>query len=373
MRPIRCSRHEAVRCMVRRIALSDREMAGEPMAPDDQLNLDQIQNQLSLHSILHGFLGSTVIVALVDLHVFELLSEGALSLNELSRRTGVGEDHLARLLRAAQSLELVECNLQGEYQVPVQLQGLLGQAGREGTMTAWVRFLRSVAGQLFDVADVVRNGPSRLEEDDFCLHGVDLSAFSQAMHDYACSLGSELVRFLDLSQVDSLLDLGCGSGTYACLLGQSYPQLSLHLIDSPEVLEIARQTVGEFGLSDRVQFHEADVLRDRIPGKYDVILISNVLHLIGRSQAEVLVCRCFDSVQLGGSLVIHGQFLTEGKNRWGWPVMLDLILLAGSLSGQNHTSAEAAAWLARAGFEEIEVEPMSLYNANSFVRGFKKR
>ncbi len=338
---------------------------------EDGPSLDRIRDQLTLKARVHGFFESAVIFALVELKIFEHLSDGTLSLGELSQRASAREDSLARLMRAACGMQLVERRADGRFRIPSRLQPFLGRGESEESVIPWVRFIQSMAPRLFDIAEVVRHGPPSLEGDDYCLWGADLDSFSRAMHLYASTLGSELVRFLDLSGAKSLLDLACGSGTYAFLLGRHNPHLSLCLMDSAGVLEVARRTAQKFQITNQVEFRPADILVDPIRGEFDVILISNTLHLIGPAAARELLGRCFHAVRPGGSLVVQGQFLKVGQSEKGWPVMLDLILLTSSSSGRNHDPSETGAWLEEAGFEAIEFQPMSLTNVNSYVRGFK--
>lgn len=73
----------------------------------------------------------------------------------------------------------------------------------------------------------------------------------------------------------------------------------------------------------------------------------------------------------GGSLVIQAQFLRDDRLGGRWPVLLDLIQLCITTEGRNHTVAETKAWLAEAGFSNIEFAPMTLLNTNSFLRAYK--
>jgi hypothetical protein len=51
--------------------------------------------------------------------------------------------------------------------------------------------------------------------------------FALAMHNYAAIRGKELARYLNTTQNKTLLDLGCGPGTYAFHLGVRNPKLRL--------------------------------------------------------------------------------------------------------------------------------------------------
>ncbi len=70
--------------------------------------------------------------------------------------------------------------------------------------------------------------------------------FTLAMHNYAALYGSELAHYLDTTGCQSLLDLGCGPGTYAFYLGMKNPQLQLYLLDFPGVLQVAKDVQARY-------------------------------------------------------------------------------------------------------------------------------
>ena len=333
--------------------------------------IEHIRNHLMLRSQIHSFFDSALIFALEELGVFAQVGNQPCDLHQIAERIGADEDALARLLRPASALNLLSRDERGLYRIPEALRSLLGDQTDESVIP-WIRFMKSIAPRLFTLAQAVR-GQQRQEltDDDFCLYGADLTSFTEAMQSYALTMGSELVNYLDLSDAHTLLDVACGDGTYALLLGRKFPHLAITMMDSPRVLKVAQRTTREFGLADRVHFQPGDVLQDPIPGCYDCILISNALHLIGPEAARSLVKQLFTVLNAGGKLVVQGQFLSNSHREKSWPVLLDLLLLCGSPRGQNHTSDEAMEWLQEAGFVEVAHQGMSLYSANSLVTGVK--
>ena len=331
---------------------------------------ETIQGQVKVLSQAEGYFASAVLFALLRLGLFEELSNENRSLDELSKQVGAEDRLLSRLLQAACTNGLIERDSTGKYQIPIELRPVLLESGGPTYVGHWLRHLDDVHQALFSINQVVtgKRTPTRLG-DDLWYHSGDYEGFSMAMHSYAASRGSELVDFLDLSSAGSLLDLACGTGTYAYLLGRSHPHLKLVLLDLPEVLDVARKVAAEYALSNPIEYVAADVLRDPIPGSYDCILISNALHLFGEAASHHLLRRVYEHLNPGGSVVVQAQFLEQGS-RSRWPVMLDLILLCTSPEGQNHSAQKAVEWLEEAGFQGIEIQPMSLFNVNGFVRGY---
>ena len=95
-----------------------------------------------------------------------------------------------------------------------------------------------------------------------------------AMDAYARSRGAEMAERLDLSDARTLLDLGCGPGTYALAIVEHNPHVRATLLDLPGPIAEARRIVAARGMADRVEFVVHDAMQ-YAPGRtYDVVLVS---------------------------------------------------------------------------------------------------
>ncbi len=66
---------------------------------------------------------------------------------------------------------------------------------------------------------------------------------------YVSKTTEETLKFLDLSEANSLLDIGCGTGRLLELIQDKSPQVSLHGIDlSPEMIGIAQSKIPKANL-----------------------------------------------------------------------------------------------------------------------------
>lgn len=71
----------------------------------------------------------------------------------------------------------------------------------------------------------------------------------------------------------SVLDLGCGSGCIGLSLAHFNPRIYLRGVDvSQSALALSRKNAEKLALSDRAAFTHADILKEKIPGKYDIIV-----------------------------------------------------------------------------------------------------
>lgn len=86
-----------------------------------------------------------------------------------------------------------------------------------------------------------------------------------------------IVRSRALRGATRLLDVGGGDGTIGCALAHDYPGLSVTVFNLPASAAIARRTIAESKLGERVRIHEGDFLRDELPRGFDRVMFSRVL------------------------------------------------------------------------------------------------
>lgn len=332
-----------------------------------------MRDQINVLTIAEGFFQSSVLFALLNLRIFERIGEDSKTAAELGVELGSRPDTLARLLNAGVVFKLLEIRDGSHYTLtPLSRAVLLPTAG-ENYLGDWIRNLEYFRAALANLDEAVLK--SRPTVDPAAHLGGDehqTRNFILAMHNYAALRGKELARYLDLRQSETLLDLGCGPGTYAFQLAMRNPHLKIVLLDLPRVLEVAREVQQRYPLTNEIQYLPADALRDEIPGTYDVVLVSNTLHMLGEDASRKLIQKLHASVQPGGSIVIQAQYLRDDRRGNRWPVLMDLLQLCLTPAGKNHSVSETKQWLEDAGFSNPQFCSMTVFNTNSYLRAYKK-
>lgn len=330
------------------------------------------KRQIEMLSLAEGFLQSSVLFALLKLRVFERIDRGTTTLQDLAEELDARPETLSRLLCAGVALKLLETGEGATFRLSPSCRAVLSPSAGEYYLGDWIRSLDYFCAPLQKLDEAVLHSRPTIEPDTHL--GGDREStrsFALSMHNYASLRGKELAEFLGTTGCRSLLDLGCGPGTYAFHLGVRNPGLGLYLADHPVVLETAQEIQTRYALQNDVHYLPLDAVKDDIPGSYDLILVSNVLHGLGEKASRALIERLYSSVNRGGSLVIQAQYLRDDRLGGRWPIFLDLIQLCVTEQGRNHTPEETRRWLEEAGFRDIEFHPMTLLNTNSYLRGYK--
>jgi predicted O-methyltransferase YrrM len=179
--------------------------------------------------------------------------------------------------------------------------------------------------------------------------------FTAAMDCRGVFLGQALAKRLDLRGHTRLLDIGGGSGIYACSLAAHHPHLRAVVFDQPPVDRIAARLIAERGFAGRVEVRAGDMFQG-LPAGCDAHLFSNVLHDWDVPEVRRLLVHSFNALPRGGLLIIHDAHLNAEKNG-PLPVAAYSAILMHSTQGRCYSVAEIERWLGEAGFHNVTFQP----------------
>jgi len=189
--------------------------------------------------------------------------------------------------------------------------------------------------------------------------------FTRMLFEVHQRMAAEIDSVLDISGARRVLDLGGGSGVVSMALLRRYPELSATVVDLETVCAAGREIAAENGLSDRLEYHAADLLSGDFPGVHDVALQCDVSVFDDR-----LYAGAFAALKPGGRMVIADQFSpTEEKVH---PARLEWTFLDSLDDPQAAipTVAQARGMLARAGFQPLPGE-CALLNGRTLIQARK--
>ena len=189
-----------------------------------------------------------------------------------------------------------------------------------------------------------------MEADEFA------RGFTAAMDCRGAFLGRALAQAVDCGQHRRLLDIGGGSGIYACALVANHPHLTAAVYEKPPVDRIAAQLIAERGFAERVAVVAGDMFAEPLPSGFDLHLYSNVLHDWDVPVVKDLLARSFAALEPGGTLLIHDMHLNAQKNG-PLPAAEYSVILMHSTEGRIYSVAEVEAWLKAAGFGDVQYRP----------------
>ena len=145
------------------------------------------------------------------------------------------------------------------------------------------------------------------------------------------------------------LDVGGGPG----LMSRAFAARGLEatLLDTPEVIEHVRDVYGLASV-DGLETVAGDFNEALPEGPFDIVLLSNVLHIYGPERIRALFARVAAVTRPGGVVAIQ-EFLRGRSGRAG---RFGIRMLLLTDEGNAYSEAELAGWLRAAGFAEARVD-----------------
>ena len=168
-------------------------------------------------------------------------------------------------------------------------------------------------------------------------------------------------RFFPATGSVRLLEIGCGSGFYIKYAADKNPSLTaLGLELQPNVADVARRNIAEWGLQQRVNIETGDI-RQRIPNEgFNIVTLYNNIYYFTVKSRVGLLKHIRQFVAPGGFLLLMtccqgGSLGVEVLNLWG---------AATRSGGRLPRKDELVNQLKDAGFKQVET--MRMFPGESF-------
>jgi SAM-dependent methyltransferase len=183
--------------------------------------------------------------------------------------------------------------------------------------------------------------------------------FSWAMHHRSLDVAPKVAARIDLRGAKTLLDLGGGPGTYALAFLKRHPSLRATVCDRAPALAVAEEIAATVPQGRRLSYLPLDFVTKPIPGSYDVIWFSNVLHIYSPEENRRLFRKMTKALAPGGRLLIQDAFLHDANGLHPQDASLFAVtMLLFTDAGNTYSIRDTAAWLKRAGF--VKVRPVRM-------------
>ncbi len=238
----------------------------------------------ALFDLCAGFVYSQVLLACVRLDLFESLHEKPQTAAELAARTGVPEEGLTRLLKAAVSLDLAENRGAARFGLGPLGASMIGNPG----IAAMVEHHSLLYGDLHDplalLADrskdtaLSRYWAYARSDQPGAVDSQAVSGYSALMAASQSFIAEEVLAAYPVGRHKRLLDMGGGEGAFLKAVAETNPGLALMLFDLPPVAERARARFEALGLGNRLTVHGGDFFSDSLPDGADLISLVRILH-----------------------------------------------------------------------------------------------
>jgi len=293
-----------------------------------------------------------VLIAALELNLFTAIGTDAWTIPDLARDVKVSERGLAILCRNLAMAGVLK--KQGEIYTNSRLGATVLNAHHPAYRGDYLRLITSHWADWGRLLESVKSGlpldHDQADEPDY------RRRFTWAMHHRTLETAPKIAAQINLHGARTLLDLGGGPGTYAMAFLAKNPALLATVCDRPVALDVAKEIAATHKAGARLSYLPLDVMTEDIPGNYDIVWYSNVLHIYSPNDNQALFRRALASLNPGGRLLIQDAFLHDRNGLFPEEANLFAVsMLLFTERGNTYSAAETRAWLTDAGFERIKV------------------
>jgi 2-polyprenyl-3-methyl-5-hydroxy-6-metoxy-1,4-benzoquinol methylase len=199
----------------------------------------------------------------------------------------------------------------------------------------------------------VRSGTGRAGDEVNQRGEAWLRAFIAAMHWRARQMADGVICLIDLTGVERVLDVGGGSGAFSMAFVRAAQGVSAVVFDLPNVVPLTRNYIETGGYSAQVHTATGDYRTDRLPGGFDVVFLSAIIHSLSTEANRALLKKAAGAANAGGQVVVLDQIMNQDRTAPLMAAMFALNMLVGTGAGDTYTESEVRGWMEEAGLHRI--------------------
>jgi hypothetical protein len=316
-----------------------------------------------------AFWSSKTLLSAVELGLFSLLGDRALTGAEIERHLGLHPRAIFDFLDALVATNMLHRQGDGQHArysntdetaafldraSPTYVGGILEMANARlypfwADLTEALRTGRpqnEVKRTGRPMFDALYADPARLEQFMGAMAGVSLANFEA------------FAAKFDFTPYRSMADIGGATGQLSCIVARRHPHLACASLDLPVVQPIAARHIAAAGFAGRVATGTLDFLKDEFP-KADLITMGMILHDWNLDHKKMLIAKAYRALPAGGALVAIENLIDDARreNAFGLHMSLNMLIEFGNAF--DFTGADFTGWCLEAGFRRCEVLPLT--------------
>lgn len=277
----------------------------------------ELNPAIEMREMITGFWLSQAIYVAAKLNLAELIGDSEKSSDELSRICQTNSEMIYRLLRALASRGIFKETSPGKF-VATSKSNWLRETSR-GSLRHYAIMYGEEAYQNFSsLYDAVVTGEVAFPQnfgqpffDYLKSHPESGETFRKAMIDISQIQAISIAEDYDFSNIESLVDIGGGSGTVLFELMRKYPNLKGTVFDLPEVVNKAKDNTP-IELQERCDWLSGDFFKT-VPRGADAYLLKYILHDWPDEACITLLRQCRDAAHSKTKLLIVEQVISAGN------------------------------------------------------------
>jgi precorrin-6B methylase 2 len=311
-------------------------------------------NFSQLMGLAGGHAEARIVQTAVELAVFDALESCAQTVKDVADRLKLDPKATELLLNALTALSLLDKDATSFSLTEAARTYLLKSSPHY--LGGMIHFEFSLWKHWEKLPEAIRSGlpvrPPNMYQDD----ADETETFINAMDSLVKARGdTEIVaKTIDWSEATELLDVGSGPATYPIALCERLPKLNATVFDLPATLTITARFVRAAGMANRIKLVAGDYHSDPVPGTYDAIFLSNIIHGENPDKNAALIGKLAGNLTPGGRIIIKDHILDETRANPPAGAIFSMLMLLTTDGGRCYSFGEIKHWMQQAGLGRVQ-------------------
>lgn len=300
-----------------------------------------------------GHAEARIVQTAVELKIFDALNGPAKNAAALAHELHLDPAATELLLNALVALRLIQKEA-AKYSL-TQIAGQYLVTGEPKYVGAMIRFDASLWSCWEQLEQALRTGKSVRPANMYQEVAEETETFINGMNSLVKARGDAdmLADAIEWQGVNEMLDIGSGPATYPIALCKRFPKLRATLFDLPATLKITERYVAQAGMRERIHLIPGDYRGDPIPGNYDVVFLSNIVHGENFTKNQRLIGQLAGNLKPAGRVVIKDHILDDSHTTPPVGAIFSLLMLLTTDGGRCYSFREISTWLESAGLRQV--------------------
>ncbi len=318
-----------------------------------------------VETMVSGYRDAMILVAALKTGIFDALGAGARTPGQLAAGLALDERAVDILVHALAASGILIKN--GEAfgldpavapyllaDSPDTMASLLGHNVR--MMHSWLQLPETL--RTGEAAPRAKTTPEQLRD------------FICGMENVSRQSSQEVAEKVDLSGATKLLDLGGGPATAAITFCRAHGNLKAVVFDLEGPVGIGAEQIAAAGLQDRISTQAGDFHTDDYGAGFDVVYISNVIHMLSEVETQGIFRRSWACLKPGGQILVKDFYLEDNRLEPAFAAQFSVNMLAMTAGGKSYTLTETLDLLRNTGFGGLST--IAVAKGSQVVCGYRE-
>lgn len=301
-----------------------------------------------------------VVTAADEMGTFAAISASALSTDDLAAKIGADARALSIHLGLLAALGMVE-RRDGLWRSTALARTWMHPDGEGyyGPLLHNMRDANPLHKQMIETLKTGEKGSGRqtfVEEWERGELPVDAAhRIAAFMHSHSVASSKAVSRLPVMQGIQSLLDVGGGSGIFAIEIARANPKLAATILEIGTMCTAAQVYIDKFAMGGRVSTLAVDMFRQDWPHGHDAHFFSNIFHDWSDKTCRLLATKSFAALPSGGRIMLHEIMMNDDGTGPLIAAAFSMLMLLGT-RGRQFSLPELKDFLEGAGFVDVQAE-----------------